>query len=533
MASGARAGAISPELLARLEATPSDAQIEVIVELRDRLALPAHGRAARQVRRAAAVQALRAHAATTQAPLRAVLAARGARRVASLWVVNALAVTATPGVLLELAARSEVRAIRPDLAFHFVAEPAAAAAATAAPWNLEAIGVAGPWSAGYTGQGVVVASLDTGVDPAHPDLGSRWRGPVGGWLDPHGEHPSPFDADGHGTRALGLLVGGDESGVPIGVAPGARWIAAKVFDDSGDTTTSRIHETLQWLLDPDGDPTTDDAPDVALGSWYDAQSVGACDTEFEPDLAALRALEVATVWAAGNAGPAAATSVSPANLPSAFAAGAVDATLAVASFGSRGPSACDGGVFPDVVAPGVELRTADLTFGGVFPDSYVTVTGTSFSAPHVAGAMALLLNAFPGTRVSQLELALERSAFDLAAPGVDPDAGHGLVRPGLALLFLATSPLCSNGLDDDGDGLTDAPDDPGCENALSLLENPACDDGADNDDDGLVDFGADPECTSAWRGSETSDTGECRFGPAPALALATLGWCRRRASCAC
>ena len=80
-----------------------------------------------------------------------------------------------------------------------------------------------------------------------------------------------------------------------------------------------------------------------------------------------------------------------------------------------------------MVAPGVSIRTSDLTFGGVFPDSYATVSGTSFSAPHVTGAMALLLSAFPDLTVSELELALKQSAFDLGVFGGDNAYGHGLI----------------------------------------------------------------------------------------------------------
>ena len=105
----------------------------------------------------------------------------------------------------------------------------------------------------------------------------------------------------------------------------------------------------------------------------------------------------------------------------------MDQSLDIAFFSSRGPSACDGSIFPEVVAPGVNVRTSDLTLGGIFPDSYVTVSGTSFSAPHVAGAIALLLSAFPDLTVSELELALKQSAFDLGTIGADSDYGYGLI----------------------------------------------------------------------------------------------------------
>ena len=92
---------------------------------------------------------------------------------------------------------------------------------------------------------------------------------------------------------------------------------------------------------------------------------------------------------------------------------------------SRGPSACDGGVFPTLVAPGDGVRTADLTFGGLVPDATTEVIGTSFAAPHVAGAMALLLSAHPQATLDQLEQALRAGAEDLGADGPDNDSGYG------------------------------------------------------------------------------------------------------------
>jgi len=105
----------------------------------------------------------------------------------------------------------------------------------------------------------------------------------------------------------------------------------------------------------------------------------------------------------------------------------VDNTNTIASFSSRGPSACDGSIFPHIVAPGVNITTSDLTGGGVFPDSYAYVTGTSFAAPHVAGAVALLLSAFPDAAISDIETAIEQTALDLGVPGSDNIYGNGLV----------------------------------------------------------------------------------------------------------
>lgn len=85
------------------------------------------------------------------------------------------------------------------------------------------------------------------------------------------------------------MVGGGAGGTAIGVAPAARWIAARIFDDRGRSSAAAVHSVYQWLLDPDGNPATDDAPDVVNNSWT-FTSPG-CHLEFEPDLQALRVRE--------------------------------------------------------------------------------------------------------------------------------------------------------------------------------------------------------------------------------------------------
>jgi bacillopeptidase F len=269
---------------------------------------------------------------------------------------------------------------------------------------------------------VVVALLDTGVDPLHPDLGPAWRGGANSWFDPHGEEATPYDAVGHGTQALGVMAGG----AGVGVAPDARWIAVKLYNQAGQASLSDIHRAFQWLLDPDGDPATVDAPDIVNASWaLNGRGVGVCIPEFGEDVRVLRSAGIAVVFAAGNDGPFANSSNSPGNNPGVMSVGAVDRDGAIGRQSSRGPSACDGGVFPQLTAPGVNVRTTDLSYGG--QASYTTVSGTSLAAPHVAGVLALLAAAFPAATVAELEAALVRGARDLGEKGADNNFGHGLL----------------------------------------------------------------------------------------------------------
>ncbi len=450
--SASKAGIIHPDLEMLLQTLTPDKEVHVIVTLSDQVDLKKIKNKYKDDKGklgTAIIFELKDKADKTQKLLKNFLKLKKAKKVVSYWIFNGLAVTAGASVIEELAGQPGVESIRLD---DTLSKPEPAPAAEAPPeWNLITIGAPALWDMGYTGSGIVVAGVDTGVDANHSDLVSRWRGGSNSWFDPNGEHATPYDADGHGTQTMGIIVGGDATGTAIGVAPGAQWIAVKIFNDGGTALYSNIHLAYQWLLDPDGNPSTNDFPDVVNNSWGFRNNVNECIPEFQPDIQALKTAEIAVVFSAGNEGPSPATSISPANYAESFAVGSVDQDFILASSSSRGPSACDGSIYPEMVAPGVNIKTADLTYGGIFPDAYTSVYGTSFSAPHVAGAMALLLNAYPQTTVSELETSLIDSALDLGPNGPDNDYGNGLIDVMEAYLLLgqAQSPTCT---DADGDG---------------------------------------------------------------------------------
>ncbi len=352
--------------------------------------------------------------------------------VTSFWVFDGLALTASPEVIRALAERPEVERITLDQII--LAPHRALSASTPVEANLALIGAPEAWARGVTGQDVVVALLDTGVDMTHLDLAARWRGGANSWFDASGEHPeAPIDVDGHGTQVLGVILGGDAGGSRIGVAPDAQWIAARIFDDRGRATTTGIHRALQWVLDPDGDPATADAPRVLNNSW---SSAGAgCSSEFTEDLRALRAAGILPVFAAGVNAP-----VSPADLPEALAVGALaedGETLHADS--AHGPSSCGGGaaIYPQVVAPGANIRTTDRS------GLYTTLDGTSVAAAHVSGALALLLSADPALSADEQAAILTETAVDLGARGPDNEFGYGRIDIGEALEQLRPRPQLS------------------------------------------------------------------------------------------
>lgn len=425
---GQFASVLTPEARQALAVTPADSFLSVVVRLDDQVDLSKVLTDAGPTASSEDVVRSLQDAAARDQFLYRVLApiwelGPDVEEFTPFWIMNGFAITATPGVIADLARFDDVAEI--DIEHQYqLAGTAPAGPATA---NVDAIGAPAMWAAGNTGEGVVVAVLDTGVDIVGipnvfpSEVVRSYRGGTNSWFDPYGGSTEPYDTTGHGTAVANIITGGDLSGSTVGVAPDAQWIAAKIFDDRGNATTSAIHSALQWVLDPDGDPTTDDGADVVNSSWTGATP--GCDLEFAPDIAALRAAGVIPVFAAGNFGPGPGSSPSPSNLPGALAVGAVRSDLSALSESSRGPTECGGATrtYPHVAAPG-ELITAQTVAGEFVPHS-----GTSFAAPHVAGAVALLVGASPTATDSEIEAALIGGATDLGDPGADDVFGAGLV----------------------------------------------------------------------------------------------------------
>jgi subtilisin family serine protease len=337
----------------------------------------------------------------------------------SIWIVNRVIVTATREVIDQIAKRSDVVSVRPAQTIPLV-KPVATDA-TAAEYGVDKVRAPEVWSKhSIDGSGVLVGHLDTGVYVQHPDL----AGKVAKFKDFFGSTASEsFDGQGHGTHTAGTIVGGSASGKAIGVAPGAKLIVGRIFNNSGSTTDDVILLAMNWIADPDGNPQTADAPRLVSCSWGGPKSGDTSGGDLWTAAQHWVDLEILPVFAAGNSGPGAKTVGTPGAFPHVLAVGATNATDAIASFSSRGPARWDGTDYikPDVSAPGSNIKSAKDNGG------YTTMSGTSMACPTTAGVVALVIQANPALKVKQLVDIMRSTAKDLGAAGQDNNFGWGLI----------------------------------------------------------------------------------------------------------
>ncbi|MET8801220.1 S8 family peptidase [Streptomyces sp. NPDC004546] len=271
------------------------------------------------------------------------------------------------------------------------------------------------WKAGYEGQGVKVAVLDTGVDASHPDLVGR----IAEAKDFSGSG-NTGDHFGHGTHVASIVGGSGAAsdGTRRGVAPKADLLIGKVLDDNGYGDESGIIDGMEWA-------TAEHAKVVNMSLGADEQTDGT-----DPLSQAVDNLTASTgtlfVIAAGNSGPGQSTVGTPGAADAALTVGAVDRDDSLAPFSSRGPRFGDDAVKPDVTAPGVGIvaaRAAGTTLGDPIDANYVALSGTSMATPHVAGAAALLAQQHPDWDAQQLKDALISTAHTVPGTKVTEQGG--------------------------------------------------------------------------------------------------------------
>src|SRR5207237_1291321 len=289
----------------------------------------------------------------------------------SFYIVNAILVKGTRQIAEALAARPDVARIEGNPLIHNnLPQPEPVTEAPSKPQAPKAIepGITythapDVWGLGFTGEGIVVASADTGQRWTHNALKPHYRGWNGvvanhdyNWHDsihdsvgnPCGnDSPFPCDDFFHGTHTTGTAIGDDGMGNQIGMAPGAKWIGCRNMDVGNGTPAS----DCSTVVDP---------PSFYAASY----PVGALQT----------------------------------------------GTDTIASFSSRGPVTIDGSgrIKPDITAPGTGTRSAS----NASDNAYTTASGTSMATPHISGAMALLWSARPELKHN---ISFSRTDMDSAA----------------------------------------------------------------------------------------------------------------------
>jgi type VII secretion-associated serine protease mycosin len=266
-------------------------------------------------------------------------------------------------------------------------------------WGLDTLGAESAWRVA-TGGGQVIAVIDSGVKPDHPDL-------LG--------HVSPgIDPLGHGTHVAGIIAATAGNGVGVaGLAPEATILPVRVLDSTGSGASSDVARGIIWAADHGATVIN-----LSLGSDVDR-----ADNPADPTM------RTAVQYAVGKGIPVAAAAGNErldgnaASYPAAYPE--VVAVAATDRRGSPGWFSTTGG-YVDVAAPGVDILST-------VPTGYQSQEGTSMATPFVAATLALLRERHPEDSPAQLQARLESTATDVATPGRDPETGVGLINPDRAL----------------------------------------------------------------------------------------------------
>lgn len=306
-------------------------------------------------------------------------------------------------------------------------------------WGTKKMDAPAAWAQGITGAGIVVASLDTGVISDHPGLKANYRGTQADGTVDHNYNllnvvekgaAYPIDDVGHGTHTIGSTLGNDAHHL-VGVAPDAKFIQARGLGEKGGSMFS-LMAAMEWMLAPTDlagkNPKPELAPDIVTNSWGGG-------TTSQPFLwQALRNWRrsgIVPVFASGNDRKASPGRVSaPGMYAETITVGATEPDDKRAYFSMYGPSDFSKDHKPEVGAPGT--WTYSTYPDGTYRDTFVIdgkahpASGTSMATPHVAGAVALYMQAHPKASYEDVLGALKASGTQFTAP--DEELGYGRVQ---------------------------------------------------------------------------------------------------------
>lgn len=340
-------------------------------------------------------------------------------------------------------------------AFSLQADGANASGASGEPlsgyqWGIETTNTPAAWAQGLTGAGVKVAVLDTGIDEKNPDLApnldlARSRSFVA-------HEPSVVDYNGHGSHVAGIIAAAQNGYGVSGVAPGASYFSVKVLDASGWGEDADILKGIVYAADQGARIIN-----MSLeGPAADQAQVNA----YRHAIRYAKKKGAIVVAAAGN------ESGSPKSLGAYLLPAEVEACIAVSAVGPQNQQNFDTfslfsnyGQFVDIAAPGGNLGFDPATYQPIIYSkqdfvlstwstqgrsytsngfkfskaSHLYLAGTSQATPHVAGALALMLQAHPGLTPAQARQRLLTAADDVGQPGRDAYYGRGRLNTAAAL----------------------------------------------------------------------------------------------------
>ena len=371
--------------------------------------------------------------------------------VRPLWIVNSVSCYAEEWLVDEIAKREDVMAVYQCIEFRCLDDdeviPVERGYGREIAENLLKVNAEQVWDLGYTGEDVLIAVIDTGVSLTHADLQGRfWDGGVE--YPNHGynfysHNNDPTDGRGHGTHVAGTIVGTGVSGTQTGVAPGAKIMALKVFNNDELTETTMWVEAMQFAVEHGADVLN-----MSLGQPLPNAAVKlmmrqACDNTLAAGVVA--AVCAGNVRQMQSMIPIPYNIYSPADCPPphlhddqminpggiscVICVGAVDFNDHIAGFSSVGPSVWTdvaqyndypytagsstniGLIRPDVCAPGVNIKSLDYNNNS----GYCLKNGTSMATPCVAGTIALMLSKDHELTPEQIDEILERTAIPLSA----------------------------------------------------------------------------------------------------------------------
>ncbi len=273
---------------------------------------------------------------------------------------------------------------------------------------------------GFTGKGVGVAIIDTGVYP-HRDLTTPSNRIVK-FVDFINKKTSPYDDDGHGTHVAGIVAGNgfSSNGKYMGIAPDANIVAIKVLDENGGGNVSDVIAGIQWAIE---NKSRYNIKILTLSLGIKAKS-SYKDDPLCKAVAQASKRGITVVVAAGNSGPDASTISSPGISPDVISVGACNdrevsnpKDCPVADFSSRGPT-IDNINKPDILAPGVNIKSLNNK-----NNDYASLSGTSMAAPIVAGCAALLYEENPNFTHDKIKERIKEASTDLGSDTNTQGAG--------------------------------------------------------------------------------------------------------------